>query len=82
MIEVDVVLRDVGQLIRREIELRGDDVGPHGARIGGIAIDRPRPLIVTYGEFRAGDIGLRVIERGQDDRSTELAFVEEICASL
>ena len=82
MIEMNVVLRNVSQLIRREIELRRDDVSAHGARIGGIAIDRPRPLVVAYGEYPAGDIGFGVIERGQDDRRAELSFVDQICRQL
>ena len=79
MIEMNVVLRDVSQLIRSEIELRRVDVGAHGARISGIAIDRPRPLVVAYGEYPARDIGLSVIECGQDDRGAELSFVDQIC---
>jgi hypothetical protein len=39
-------------------------------------------LVVAYGEYPAGDIGLSVIERGQDNRGAELFFVDQICRQL
>src|ERR1019366_10378767 len=51
MVEMNIMLRDIRQFIRPEIELRRVDVSTHGPRVGGIAVDRPRPLIVTYGEY-------------------------------
>src|SRR6202022_1918703 len=61
MVEMDVVLRDVSELVWREVELRGDNVGADRVRIGRIAIDRPRPLIVAQGEFPAADMAFGVI---------------------
>ena len=64
MIEMNVVLRDIGQLIRRKIELRGVDVGPHGASNRRHCHRPTTALGRSYGEDPAGNIGFRVIERG------------------
>jgi hypothetical protein len=82
MVEMNVVLRDVSELVRPEIELRRGDVRAYRASIGGVAIDRPWPLIVAYGEHCAVHISFCVIERGEDDRGAELPFVDQFLASL
>src|ERR1700736_183666 len=82
MVEMNVMLRDVGELVRREVELRGDNVGADRVRIGRIAIDRPRPLIVAQGEFPAADTAFGVIERGKNDRCAKLSFIDQICRQL
>ncbi len=51
---------------------------PKATRIGGIAIDRPRPLVVAQSKFHAADTGFGVIERGENDRRAELTFVDQI----
>ena len=78
VIQMDVVVGDIGQIRRREIELRRIDVLALGALHREIQIGRESPGRVVDGEFRAVLLAEAVVERRQNDGCTELALVDQI----
>ncbi len=82
MIGVDVVAGDVGEIVRAEQELVGDDVGRDlpGERDVGIGIEAA--IVVSGGELHAHVVGFFVVERGEHIRRAELSVVEQVLGDL
>src|SRR5205814_7703628 len=82
VVEENVVLLDEGKFGGGEVELRRIDGGALGFRPGEVAVDRPWPLIVARRQLDAFDLGVGVVERGQDDRRAELALIDQVLGDL
>src|SRR6516165_3585338 len=82
VIEMDVVAGDKSQFVRVEVELRRNDVFSLGFRSGEVAVEGPVFDVVAEGQFDAANKPLVVIERGQEDRRAELAFVEQVAGNF
>jgi hypothetical protein len=75
VVEVDEVVLDIGQVIRREIVLAGDDALADRAVVGEVEVRRERATVVVHRELVALNLALVVVERGIDQRGAELALV-------
>ena len=78
VIEVNVVVGDVGEIFRSEVELRGVDLFAFGTLRRKIEIDRQIAGRVIAREFDAVLLAVAVVERRQDDRRPELTLVDEV----
>ena len=75
VIEEDVVVLDVGQILRREVVLAGDDALADGLAERGVEVGRQRALLIIGRQLQSFDAALRIVEGGVDQRRAELAFV-------
>ncbi len=78
MIEVDIVGADGVQLIGAKQGLARIDVAPLGLLRAGVEEQAPVFLAVDGGQFQALGVAIRVVERRQDQRLAELAFVQQV----
>src|SRR5665213_2150043 len=82
MVKVDVVVGDIGNIPRSEIELRRIDVLALGALRCKVEIGAHLFIYIVGRELNAILLSVTVIERGEDDRRTKLAFVDEVSRLL
>ncbi len=82
VIEMNVVLRDIGKIARIEAELARRDIFAHRLFDGKIRIGREGIDIIGRRQFRAILLAARIIERRQNDRRAELAFVDQVLGYL
>ena len=78
VIEVDVVVGDVGEIVRVKAELARDDVLADGALEGEVAVGLEVPAAVVAGELHAVHLAVAVVEGREDDGRAELPLVDEI----
>src|ERR1700722_7572272 len=78
VIEVNVVIGDVRQVFRSEVELRRVDLLAFGTLRRKVEVDRQIAGRVIAREFDAVLLAEAVVERRQDDRRSELTLVDEI----
>ena len=73
---------DIGKIARIELELAGDDVAAVRPLIGRVDIagEIARPVIDA--STRRHIAARLIVERRQDDRRAELAFVDQIAGRL
>src|SRR5215469_1033715 len=82
VIEVDVVVQDVGVVGRGEVELRRLDLLAlrrleRQIGVGGEVLDR-----VVTGEFHTAYRSVAIVERGENDRRAELPLVDQVLRLL
>ena len=75
VVEEDPVVIDVGQVVRREVVLAGDDALADGLAERRVEVGGQRPLLVVDGELQALHPARGVVEGGVDQRGAELALV-------
>ncbi len=78
VVEIDVVAGDIGELAGLEIELAGDDAPPLRLLHRPVGVDAERSPRIAGRELHASRVALGVVERCQDDRGAELAFVDQV----
>src|SRR5882672_4724267 len=78
VVEMDIVIFDVDQVVGAKIELTGDDVLADGPLNGNVGVSLEIALGVIAGEFHPIDLAMSIIEWRKNDRSAELAFVNEV----
>jgi hypothetical protein len=78
VIRMNVAVRDKGQVVRREVELARNDVLCEFLADGKIAVKSPVIGVIAERQFNTLDQSFLVIERGEEDRRTELPFVEQV----
>src|SRR5450755_35842 len=78
MIETNVVAGDVGELLGREVELRGHDVAPPRTLKGEVAVGGKAIAGVVGGELDTGNAAVAIVERSENDWRAELAFIDQI----
>ena len=82
MVQRNEVVGDIGQIAGIELELAGDDVAARRPLIGGVDIAGEVAGLVVDGEFAAILPPGLIVERRQDDRRAELAFVDQVVRRL
>ena len=82
MIGENVIIGDVGELLRREEILARDDVLALLLTARDVRIKIDPTMRVIAAELDTPGIALGVIERRQDERRAELAFVEQVALDL
>ena len=75
---MDEVVGDVGELLRVEAKLRGFDILALGGLHGGIDVGGKAVGGVVATELNAADLAEAIVERCQNDRGAELAFIDEV----
>src|SRR5579871_1071617 len=79
---MDVVICYVGKSAWIEVELAGDDVFAGRVQQREVAVSREWAVGVVARQLRPILLSVLVVERGKDDRRTELAFVDKIDGAL
>src|SRR5690348_4621260 len=78
VIEGYVVIGNVGEIVGAEVELRRFDLLAARSLGGEVEVSREMSARVAFREFGAVLLAMTVIERRQDDRRAELAFIDEV----
>ena len=82
VVEMDVVRGDIGEVCGIELELARFDVLAERLLEGEVGIGGKAAMAVIGGELDAVLLALGVVERRQDDRRAELAFVDQMAGEL
>ncbi len=78
MVQVNVVIRHVGQVVGAEVELAGFEAFADRPLEREVAVRLEGPARVVPGKFHAVHLPVTIVEGRQDDRRAELALIDEM----